>query len=404
MIRRCIPAKKGLQRRKSGVEDNAISSRCLSQRSSSLCQRKSGARGGRGRVSVFNQSNLKSFKHYVNFYLIFYFFGFLSLHQNGLGGRQQFFLSTMTSSSRWWRSAHRCGTTLTAAMQTTKQPGSSGTRYVRQLCQIERTSETGNRISAIRSTIMVRWRSIRDRYKKDFNEELRALGHIAILPPWGSYEEPLSCEEHQAVLEDPQEAVPVESATAGPSRSAQATGQDFNVPLPVPSRDSTMARLAPLFEALMRRQRTGRSCQEDYEDLTRLVYKSLMGFTNRVATLEDNLRRLQEGAVLTSQMNPVHYYLILLLPVMEQFTPDQQFEARRQVDCVLWQVPQRPTSLPPHQPYPPSHTYPLSQPPHPPFQPPHPSPNPPSYFLTTFLPLLLITTSICRSFSVGRLC
>ncbi|XP_040294525.1 uncharacterized protein LOC121005826 [Bufo bufo] len=213
---------------------------------------------------------------------------------------------------------------------------------------------------------------MRDRFKKNFNEEVKrpsgsggthkqpyryvaALGFLRrtleLRRTSSSTRAPEApCEVPQEAVA--QEAVPEKPPTAGPSRPAQAAGQDLNVPLPVPSGNATMATLAPLFEALMRRQRTGRSRQVDYEDFTRLVYESLMGFTNRVATLEDNVRHLQEGAVLTSQMGPVHYYWLSLLPVMERFTPDQLFEARRQVDSILWQVQHRPTSLPPSMPYP----------------------------------------------------
>ncbi|XP_040278288.1 uncharacterized protein LOC120993882 [Bufo bufo] len=190
-----------------------------------------------------------------------------------------------------------------------------------------------------RTTILVRWRSMRDRYKKDYNEEVKR--------PSGSraskkrpYRTSSSSRAHQAPREvlpeaGAQEAVPEEPPTAGPSRPTPTAGRDLNVPLPVPSGDSTMATMAPLFEALLRRQRTGRSRQADYEDLTRLVYESLMGYTNRIAALEEQVRRLQEGAVHTSQLGPVHHYWYSLLPVMERFTPDQLFEAQRQVDSVL---------------------------------------------------------------------
>ncbi|XP_040297443.1 uncharacterized protein LOC121008814 [Bufo bufo] len=216
-----------------------------------------------------------------------------------------------------------------------------------------------------RATIMVQWQSIRDCYEKDYNKELRTPSgsggtsrqefryHSAL----GFLRRTLELQRSSSTTrapEVPQEAVLDEPATAGPSRPAQGTGQDSDVPLPPPPGDATMAQLAPLFEAIIRRQGTGRSRQADYEDLTRLVYESLMGFTNRVARLEDNLRRLQEGTVLTLQMSPVQLYLNSLVPVMEQFTPDQLFEARSLMDCALWQVQHRPTSyLPPHT-YPPS--------------------------------------------------
>ncbi|XP_044138072.1 uncharacterized protein LOC122935341 [Bufo gargarizans] len=209
-----------------------------------------------------------------------------------------------------------------------------------------------------RTTILVRWRSMRDRYKKDYNEEVKrpsgsggsqkrpyryaaALGFLRRTLQLRSTSSSTRAQQApREVLPESgaQEAVPEEPPTAGPSRPTPTAGRDLNVPLPVPSGDATMATMAPLFEALMRRQRTGRSRQADYEDLTRLVYESLMGYTNRIAALEEQVRRLQEGAVHTSQLGPVHHYWYSLLPVMERFTPDQLFEARRQVDSVLWQM------------------------------------------------------------------
>ncbi|XP_040295072.1 uncharacterized protein LOC121006316 [Bufo bufo] len=185
-----------------------------------------------------------------------------------------------------------------------------------------------------RDTIMVRWRSIRDRYKKAFNEELRrpsgsggASRHVyrysAALGFLRRTLEMRRTSSSTLAPEVPQEAVPEEQAAAGPSRPAPTACQEHHVPLLVPSGDVTMATMAPLFEALMRRQRSGRSRQANYEDLTRLMYESLAGITNRVASVEDHSRRLQMGAVLTTQMSPMHHYLVSLLPALERLSPDQ---------------------------------------------------------------------------------
>ncbi|XP_040294942.1 uncharacterized protein LOC121006090 [Bufo bufo] len=228
-----------------------------------------------------------------------------------------------------------------------------------------------------RAQIMVRWRSIRDRYKKDYNEELRApSGSVGTSRREYRYHAAVGFLRRTLELrrttgstrasEVLQEALPDEPATAGSSGLGQTTGQDTDVPLSEPPGDPTMATLAPVFQANIRRQRVGSSRQADYEDLTRLVYESLMGSSNRVATLENRLVRLQEGAVSALQMSPVQNFLNSLVPVMEQFTPDQLFEARRLVDCALWQVQHLPPSFPPSQPFPqsqsflPSHSHPPS--------------------------------------------
>ncbi|XP_040297390.1 uncharacterized protein LOC121008761 [Bufo bufo] len=179
-----------------------------------------------------------------------------------------------------------------------------------------------------RTTILVRWRSMRDRYKKDYNEEVKrpsgsresqkrpyryaaALGFLhRTLQLRSTFS---STRAHQAPREvlpeaGAQEAVPEEPSTAGPSRPTPTAGRDLNVPLPMPSGDSTMATMAPLFEALMRRHRTGRSRQADYEDLKRLVYESLMGYTNRIAALEEQrweITLVYVGKVFKNVQSPV---------------------------------------------------------------------------------------------------
>ncbi|XP_044158279.1 uncharacterized protein LOC122944112 [Bufo gargarizans] len=189
------------------------------------------------------------------------------------------------------------------------------------------------------TTILVRWRSMRDRYKKDYNEEVkRPSGLRASQKRLYRTSSSTSLLVKSFQRPEHKRRSPKSRPPRVPLRPTLKAVRDLNVPLPVPFGDSTMATMAPLFEALMRRQRTGRSRQADYKDLTRLVYESLMGFTNRVAALEDQVRRLQEGAVHTSQLGPVHHYWYSLLAVMERFTPDQLFEARRQVDSVLCEL------------------------------------------------------------------
>ncbi|XP_040275901.1 uncharacterized protein LOC120991076 [Bufo bufo] len=172
-----------------------------------------------------------------------------------------------------------------------------------------------------KTAVMVRWRSIRDRYKKD--EEVNrpsgsggthrqpyryaaALGFLrrtlelrrTTSSTWAP--EP-PCESHQ-------EAVPAELPPADPSPPRPAPGQDPNRPLLVPSGDATMAVMAPLFEALMRCQRAGRSRQADYEDLTRLLYETLCGYSNRIVAMEAELRSLRECVAQFSQPGPLQTY------------------------------------------------------------------------------------------------
>ncbi|XP_044147528.1 uncharacterized protein LOC122935729 [Bufo gargarizans] len=228
---------------------------------------------------------------------------------------------TINSSSIWWRNASHSGTIPTVAMQTHL----TRSLWMEICCKIvpDWDDLSEGQQEDCKTSVMVRWRSIRDRYKKDYNEEVnRRSGsggtrrqpyrYVAAL---GFLRRTLELRRTTSSTRAPvppcesdQEAVPAEMPPADTSPPRPAPGQDPNRPLLVPSGDATMAVMAPLFEALMRRQRAGRSRQADYEDLTRLLYKTLCGYSNRIVAMEAELRSLRECLAQFSQPGPLQTY------------------------------------------------------------------------------------------------
>ncbi|XP_040297401.1 uncharacterized protein LOC121008773 [Bufo bufo] len=251
-------------------------------------------------------------------------------------------ISTMNSSSIWWRNASHSGTIPTAAMQTRSLWMEICGKILTDWDDLSEGKQED-----CKTAVMVRWRTIRDRYKKDYNEEVNrpsgsggtrrqpyryaaALGFLRrtleLRRTTSSTRAPEPpCEGHQ-------EAVPAELPPADPSPPRPAPGQDPNRPLLVPSGDATMAVMAPLFEALMRRQRAGRSRQADYEDLTRFLYETLCGYSNRIVAMEAELRSLRECVAQFSQPGPLQPYWLSVNQLVADFTPDQVLELRRRVE------------------------------------------------------------------------
>ncbi|XP_044157540.1 uncharacterized protein LOC122943684 [Bufo gargarizans] len=243
-----------------------------------------------------------------------------------------------------------------------------------------------------REKILTRWRSMRDRFKKDYNEEVRA--------PSGSVPSSRRQYRYQAALgflrrtlelrrksggtREPKvqlEVVPEETATAGPSGLGRITSaRDTTVHQPEPSGDLPVDPLGIAFQGVLRRHKAGRSRQADFEDLIRVVSDSLLGFGNRLNSLQEVMNHRQEGAVSAVSRSPAECYLMSLVPLMEQMTPEQMFEARRMVDNGLWEILHRPQSQPQSHSRPPeqvshSHSHSFSnRPSH--FLPPTSIPNP----------------------------
>ncbi|KAM4051853.1 uncharacterized protein ACNLHF_026385 [Anomaloglossus baeobatrachus] len=263
--------------------------------------------------------------------------------------------------------------------------------------------------------ILIRWRSIRDRYMRDLREERNGVsGPTPTRRPLYCYRDMLRFLDRCADLrlptsstrapEVPHVVVPMEEGRAGPSfphprvqppvvRHLSVPEEEaragpsvphtrarapvvVNVVVPeeearagpsVPSTraqapecplpDSALARTAMynVSEPLLRRERSGRRRLEVLDDITRITREAMMGLEEQNLSLREELNRLVEGVGTSLPPSRNTQYLISLSPWMDLMTPEQQHECRLTLLHTVLEFLQR--SHPPSQSHPPSESY-----------------------------------------------
>ncbi|XP_077136725.1 uncharacterized protein LOC143793545 isoform X2 [Ranitomeya variabilis] len=259
--------------------------------------------------------------------------------------------------------------------------------------------------------ILIRWRSIRDRYMRDLREErsgsapcrrplycyremLRFLDRCADLRLTTSGSRPPEV-PHVVVPEEedragpsvphthaqapivPHVVVPEEEARAGPSVPRSQGPIVLNVVVPeeearagpsvphtrsrAPERqipESALSRtnrsaMYNVSEPLLRRERSGRRHLEVLDDLTRITREAMMGLEEQNLSVREELNRLLDGVGTSLPPSRNIPYLISLSPWMDLMPPEHQDECRLKLLSTVLEFLQRP----PSQSYPQSESY-----------------------------------------------
>ncbi|XP_073442526.1 uncharacterized protein [Dendrobates tinctorius] len=358
-------------------------------------------------------------------------------------------LLILTNSSVRWKTGSRCGTWQTVYTPTNQPPDSSGMRSVLQLLRTGRNSMrgTGNLCVSITTSVtyipacevsntkppfffffcftgdrvIIRWRSLRDRFKRDYNKETPSGSGGRRQPQYKNYKalaflrstmvcRSTICSTRESASElRPSGVIPSETApgdhievsdpsvptllshpsipststgAAGQTSSHEAAGDDlFSVPHP----SDTAATSRPTFGSGRQRLRSQeRMTLSDCLSLNSSVQHGFHTFGERLSsglTMINQsimeLRRYMERMNLESNQTPTHTFFQSVVRQMEGLSTHQQMRVMQACQNALVEVLAEASHPPPVHP-PPVHPPPVHPPSvHPPSVHP-PSVHPPS--------------------------
>ncbi|KAM3919049.1 uncharacterized protein RB166_013801 [Leptodactylus fuscus] len=230
--------------------------------------------------------------------------------------------------------------------------------------------------------VKVRWRSMRDRMKRQYNAEQRGpRGSAAnrrqycfterlrfLIPTFRTRNTIDSTREEPPSISEPPFSHPQASDNPGPSTSACRQGLEQSAPLPPVSQSvAPRGAISSSSPELLTRDRGGRKrptameyfASISHETFARLdermdrFEESLSGVENSISEIRSEVRQLEGAtAVLSKSSSISSQFLQTLEPWMEQMSPSNAYKCRIAATHMFWGFLHRPPSPPP--PYAPS--------------------------------------------------